>query len=160
MPQKDDELRRQIQTKEQEIKNLAKTSEHLRRRLDESVAKLPERDRSPVQPPVHMEQHAQNLQNDNTSIMRRLNLVLQELERIQKEKDELKKQYIAACKTSQELQQLVNGEDNMDKANRYMHDDLAYEKDRNSKLHAKVQDEELVKNRLLAELGQQREDAE
>ncbi len=39
-----------------------------------------------VQPP-HIREHIANLQSDNASLMRRLNLVLQELERVSNEKD-------------------------------------------------------------------------
>lgn len=59
---------------------------------------LPERDRSPLNasnreasydPPPHIREHIANLQSDNASLMRRLNLVLQELDRVQKEKEEI-----------------------------------------------------------------------
>ena len=39
--------------------------------------------------PVHLKDTLNNLQNDNSSLMRRLNLVLQELDRVKSEKDDV-----------------------------------------------------------------------
>jgi hypothetical protein len=52
---------------------------------------VPQRDEgsSNVPPPLHIREHIANLQSDNASLMRRLNLVLQELDRVQKEKEDL-----------------------------------------------------------------------
>jgi hypothetical protein len=51
---------------------------------------VPQRDEgSGNVPPVHIREHIANLQSDNASLMRRLNLVLQELDRVQKEKEDL-----------------------------------------------------------------------
>jgi hypothetical protein len=47
---------------------------------------------------------------------------------------------------------MLNGDDKTDKANRYMQDDLVYERDRNIKVRQKIKDEELVRNDLLREL--------
>jgi len=58
------------------------------------------------------------------------------------------------------LQRRLNDEDNVDKANRYMHDDLSYEKDRNDSLREKVKEEEMIKNKLLKELDLMRESSE
>ena len=92
--------------------------------------------------------------------MRRLNLVLQELDRVQKEKEELQHAYVQSCKQTHEMQRILNDEDNVDKTNRYMHDDLAYEKDRNDQLREKVKEEDLVKAKMLKELDLMRESCE
>lgn len=63
--------------------------------------------------------------------MRRLNLVHQELERITKEKGELSAQLAHWMKQSTEVYDMLNNEDNVDRVNKYMKDDLMYEKDRN-----------------------------
>jgi hypothetical protein len=59
--------------------------------------------------------------------MRRLNLVLQELDRVSKEKEEIQKRLQQYAKETMNLQRMINGEDNIDKVNRYMQEDLAYE---------------------------------
>jgi hypothetical protein len=52
--------------------------------------------------------------------MRRLNLVIQELERVTREKDDLYSRLKQQAKDSTEIQRLLNGEDNVDKVNKYM----------------------------------------
>ena len=47
---------------------------------------------------------------------------------------------------------MLNGDDKLDKVNRYMQDDLVFERDRNLKVRQKIKDEEVVKNDLLREL--------
>ena len=59
--------------------------------------------------------------------MRRLNLVLQELDRVCKEKEEIQSRLQMSAKDSMNLQRMINGEDNMDKVNRYMQEDLGFE---------------------------------
>ena len=66
--------------------------------------------------------------------MRRLNLVHQELERINREKGELQSQLTHWMKISTETYDALNRDDNVDRVNKYMKDDLAYERDRNHKL--------------------------
>ena len=70
--------------------------------------------------------------------MRRLNLVHQELERIMKEKGELSSQLAHWVKQSTEIYDMLNNEDNVDRVNKYMKDDLMYEKDRNQKLKVQI----------------------
>jgi hypothetical protein len=81
--------------------------------------------------------------------MRRLNLVIQELERVSREKDELFARLKQTSKESAELQKVVNGEDNIDKVNKYMSDDLAYERDRNIKVKSQIKELDLYKQDLL-----------
>jgi hypothetical protein len=66
--------------------------------------------------------------------MRRLNLVLQELERVSKEKEEIQNRLQQFSKETMNIQRMINGEDNIDKVNKYMQEDLAYERGRNQKL--------------------------
>lgn len=84
--------------------------------------------------------------------MRRLNLVLQELDRVQKEKNDLIDRMGMVEKDQKSLQRMLNGDDKVDKVNRYMQDDLLYERDRNMKLNDKIKEEEQDKNDLLREL--------
>lgn len=72
--------------------------------------------------------------------MRRLNLVHQELERITSEKSNLQSQLTSWMKQSAEVYDLLHNEDNVDRVNNYMHDDLTYERERNFKLKAQIQD--------------------
>lgn len=51
-----------------------------------------------------------------------------------------------------DLQNLINSEDNVDKTNKYMSDDLIYERDRNHKLKTKIKELDLYKNELIHEL--------
>ena len=39
-----------------------------------------------------------------------------------------------STKEAQEINRMLNNEDNVDKVNKYMQDDLAYERDRNHKI--------------------------
>lgn len=84
--------------------------------------------------------------------MRRLNLVLQELDRVQKEKDELMERMDARQADQINLQRILDGENKFDKVNRYLQDDLAYERDRNIKVRNKIKEEEKYTNELLREL--------
>ncbi len=90
--------------------------------------------------PLHIREHIAHLQNDNASLMRRLNLVHQELERINKEKGELQAQLTHWMKNSTEAYDLLNNEDNVDRVNKYMKDDLIYERERNQKIKMQIQD--------------------
>lgn len=40
------------------------------------------------------------------------------------------------------IQKLINGEDNVDKVNKFMQDDLGYERERNFKITEKIKAEE------------------
>lgn len=73
-----------------------------------------------LDPPHHIKEHMANLQSDNTSLMRRLNLVLAELERVQREKEDLGLRSSQTSKSVNDLQKVISGEDSMDKVNRYM----------------------------------------
>ena len=84
--------------------------------------------------------------------MRRLNLVMQELERVTKEKDEIYSRLRHSTKEVGDLQGLINSEDNVDKVNKYMSDDLVYERDRNHKLKSKIKELDLYRNELIHEL--------
>ena len=84
--------------------------------------------------------------------MRRLNLVLQELDRVQKEKDELMERMDARQADQINLQRILDGENKFDKVNKYLQDDLAYERDRNIKDRNKTKEEEKYTNELLREL--------
>jgi hypothetical protein len=44
---------------------------------------------------------------------------------------------------------MVNGEDNVDKVNKYMQDDLAYERDRNLKIKHQIKELESYKAELI-----------
>lgn len=66
--------------------------------------------------------------------MRRLNLVIQELDRVNREKEDFILRLKQTAKESGELQKIINEEDNVDKVNKYMNDDLIYERDRNHKI--------------------------
>jgi hypothetical protein len=72
--------------------------------------------------------------------MRRLNLVHQELERINREKAELTAKLTHAMKSSTETYDILNKDDNVDRVNKYMKDDLLFERDRNQKLKAQIQE--------------------
>lgn len=80
--------------------------------------------------------------------MRRLNLVIQELERVTREKDDLYARLKSTAKDSTDIQRLLNGEDNVDKVNKYMQDDLAYERDRNLKVKSQIKELDLYKQDL------------
>jgi hypothetical protein len=84
--------------------------------------------------------------------MRRLNLVMQELERVNKEKDDVYLRLKQSNKEVGELQGLINSEDNVDKVNKYMSDDLIYERDRNHKLKLKIKELDLYRSELIGEL--------
>lgn len=72
--------------------------------------------------------------------MRRLNLVHQELERINREKGELQSQLTHWMKMSTDIYDALNKDDNVDRVNKYMKDDLVYERDRNHKLKVQIQE--------------------
>jgi prefoldin subunit 5 len=90
--------------------------------------------------PLHIREHIGHLQNDNASLMRRLNLVHQELERINREKAELQTQLSHWMKQSTDTYECLNKDDNVDRVNKYMKDDLLYERERNLKLKAQIQE--------------------
>jgi hypothetical protein len=66
--------------------------------------------------------------------MRRLNLVHQELERINREKGELQSQLNTLVAHSSEAYDNLHLEENVDRSNKYMKDDLSYERERNQQL--------------------------
>jgi hypothetical protein len=66
--------------------------------------------------------------------MKRLNLVMQELDRVKREKEELLNRIAFIHKDQLEVNRMINHEDNIDKVNQYMQDDLVYERDRNYKM--------------------------
>jgi hypothetical protein len=66
--------------------------------------------------------------------MRRLNLVHQELERINREKGELQSQLNTLVAHSSEAYDHLHLEENLDRSNKYMKDDLSYERERNQQL--------------------------
>ncbi len=41
-----------------------------------------------------------------------------------------------------DLQRMINGEDNIDKVNKYMQEDLVYERDRNAKLSSSIKEQD------------------
>ena len=47
---------------------------------------------------------------------------------------------------------MLNNEDNVDKVNKYMQDDLAYEKDRNHKIKQQIKELDLFKNELIRDV--------
>ena len=47
---------------------------------------------------------------------------------------------------------MLNNEDNVDKVNKYMQDDLAYEKDRNQKIKQQIKELDLFKNELIRDV--------
>ena len=47
---------------------------------------------------------------------------------------------------------MINGEDNVDKVNKYMQEDLGYERDRNQKLKSQIKEYDEYKNELIKEL--------
>ena len=110
--------------------------------------------------PAHLKDTLNNLQSDNSSLMRRLNLVLQELDRVKSEKDDIQTQLAVASKNTQDLQRQINSEDNVDKVNRYMQDDLAYERDRNQAARQKIKEVEGNQADTLGELRKAEDGAE
>lgn len=71
--------------------------------------------------------------------------MIQELDRVNREKDDLYQRLKQTAKDSVELQRLVTGEDNVDKVNKFMQDDLAYERDRNLKVKSQIKELDLYK---------------
>lgn len=47
---------------------------------------------------------------------------------------------------------MINSDDNVDKVNKYMSDDLVYERDRNHKLKSKIKELDIYRNELIHEL--------
>ena len=47
---------------------------------------------------------------------------------------------------------MIHGEDNIDKVNKYMNEDLSYERDRNQKLKSNIMEQEQYQNELIVEL--------
>jgi hypothetical protein len=84
--------------------------------------------------------------------MRRLNLVLQELERVTYEKNGLLDQVEGSSKDIDEMHRIINSEDNTDKINRYMQDDLAIERQQNTELRDRIKDNERTSANLVQEL--------
>jgi len=84
--------------------------------------------------------------------MRRLNLVLQELERVTYEKNGLLDQVEGSSKDIDEMHRIINSEDNTDKINRYMQDDLAIERQQNTELRDRIKDNERTSSNLVQEL--------
>lgn len=56
------------------------------------------------------------------------------------------------------IQRMINGEDNIDKVNKYMQEDLTYERGRNQKLQISLQEQDAYKNELITELRKVDED--
>lgn len=58
----------------------------------------------------------------------------------------------ASVKDASELNKMLNGEDNIDKVNRYMQDDLAYERDKNLKIKQQIKELDMYKSELILQL--------
>lgn len=84
--------------------------------------------------------------------MRRLNLVLQELERVTQEKNSLLDQVDGSSKDIDEMHRIINSEDNTDKINRYMQEDLSLERQQNTELRDRIKDNERTSANLVQEL--------
>ena len=84
--------------------------------------------------------------------MRRLNLVVQELERVNRERDDLKNRLACQSREGHELNIVINCEDDVDKVNKFMQDDLAYERDRNYKIKQQIKEIDMYRNELLRDL--------
>lgn len=50
------------------------------------------------------------------------------------------------------MQRVISDEDNIDKANRYLQNDLAFERDRNDQVKRKLNESEAYKNDLIRDL--------
>jgi hypothetical protein len=85
--------------------------------------------------------------------MRRLNLVMQELDRVKRERDELMQRLQLSTKEQSEITRMLNSEDNVDKVNKYMQDDLAYERDRNHKIKSQIKELDLYRNELIKDFS-------
>jgi hypothetical protein len=48
---------------------------------------------------------------------------------------------------------MLNSEDNVDKVNKYMQDDLAYERDRNHKIKSQIKELDLYRNELIKDFS-------
>ena len=61
------------------------------------------------------------------------------------------------------MQRIISDEDNVDKANRHLQNDLAFERDRNEQAKRKIKEAEVFKNELIRDIrkieGLQDEDA-
>ena len=56
------------------------------------------------------------------------------------------------------MQRILEGENKFDKVNKYLQDDLTYERDRNLKVRQKIKEEEMTTNELLRELRKSEND--
>ena len=84
--------------------------------------------------------------------MRRLNLVMQEHERVKREKEDIYQRLKQSAIEASELKKLLQSEDNVDKVNNYMNEDLVYERDRNHKVKQQIKDLDLYRTDLINEL--------
>eukprot|EP00347_Sterkiella_histriomuscorum_P005910 403354803 len=105
-----------------------------------------------IQPPPHIKDHINAIQNDNSSLMRRLNLVMQEHDRVKREKEDIYQRLKQSAIEASELKKLLQCEDNVDKVNNYMNEDLVYERDRNHKVKQQIKDLDLYRTDLINEL--------
>jgi hypothetical protein len=80
------------------------------------------------------------LQNDNNSLQRRLNLVLQELDRVNRDRSSLSQKFNIAAKDVLQMKRMLNEEDLDDKINRDLQMDLNTLRDKNKEAKLRIAD--------------------
>ena len=77
---------------------------------------------------------------------------MQEHDRVKREKEDIYQRLKQSAIEASELKKLLQSEDNVDKVNNYMNEDLVYERDRNHKVKQQIKDLDLYRTDLINEL--------
>ena len=87
---------------------------------------------------VSTQEYLNQLVNDNESLQRRLNLVLQELDRVNRDRGNLIQQYNMTEKDVQNMQRLIDSEDATDKMNNNLQVDVMGHRDNNENFKHRI----------------------
>ena len=107
--------------------------------------------------PSHLRQRFTDLESDNQSLLRRLNLVLQEFERVKREKTGLQQRMQTSLSEQSEMERIITSEDNIDKVNKFLHEDLEFETKKKHKMKTHISELDYYRGELFMDLKKMKE---
>lgn len=101
---------------------------------------------------VSSSDYLNQLYNDNESLQRRLNLVLQELDRVNRDRGNLIQKYNMCEKEVANMQRQIDGEDMTDKMNGELQVDVISNRDKNKDYKMRIGETDTVRTDAIARL--------
>mgnify|MGYP000754813636 CR=1 FL=1 len=97
-------------------------------------------------------EYLSQLQHDNSSLQRRLNLVLQELDRVNRDRGALVQKLNLQEQEISQMQAKLNNEDDADKLNSHLQMDVNGHRDTNTGIKRSIQDTDMARTDAIAKL--------